>query len=187
MEKRFTAKRKKYEESPKKCRNCGLEIPYHLRDNIFCNHSCSCKYNNPLREYRGKGKPCHHCSSVIYRNNTKYCSNECRISCATVIRNEYLQKWKLGLVIGGRQDGGIFRCVRKFLLEEAGCKCSCCGWNEVNPLTNSSPLGIDHIDGNSQNHQYENLRVLCPNCHSLTPTYGSLNMGFGRKHRRKAQ
>jgi hypothetical protein len=28
------------------------------------------------------------------------------------------------------------------------------------------------------------LEILCPNCHSLTPTYGGLNRGKGRKLRR---
>ena len=34
------------------------------------------------------------------------------------------------------------------------------------------------------NNKRENLAVLCPNCHSITPTYKALNMGHGRKHRR---
>lgn len=32
-------------------------------------------------------------------------------------------------------------------------------------------LQLDHIDGNSNNNLKENLRFLCPNCHSQTTTY----------------
>lgn len=32
-------------------------------------------------------------------------------------------------------------------------------------------LQLDHIDGNSRNNLKENLRLLCPNCHSQTHTY----------------
>lgn len=53
-------------------------------------------------------------------------------------------------------------------------KCSCCGLKEW--LGNPIPLELDHIDGNSQNNKKENLRLLCPNCHALTPTYRGKNM-----------
>jgi 5-methylcytosine-specific restriction endonuclease McrA len=43
------------------------------------------------------------------------------------------------------------------------------------------PLHIDHIDGDSENHNESNLTLLCPNCHSLTSTYGKLNNGHGRE------
>lgn len=42
------------------------------------------------------------------------------------------------------------------------------------------PLEIDHIDGNSENNSEENLRLICPNCHSLTATYKGANRGKGR-------
>ena len=40
---------------------------------------------------------------------------------------------------------------------------------------------LDHIDGNKFNHSLENLRMLCPNCHSQTVTYRGKNKGrYGR-------
>ncbi|MEN9582255.1 MAG: hypothetical protein RL641_209 [Candidatus Parcubacteria bacterium] len=41
----------------------------------------------------------------------------------------------------------------------------------------------DHIDGNWRNNIEENLRLLCPNCDSLTPTFSAFNRGNGRKNR----
>jgi len=41
-------------------------------------------------------------------------------------------------------------------------------WNG-NPLT----LQLDHINGDNTDHRIENLRFLCPNCHTQTKTYGS--------------
>lgn len=46
--------------------------------------------------------------------------------------------------------------------------CSLANW-EGKPLT----LEIDHIDGDWRNNQRENLRFLCPNCHTQTPNYGN--------------
>lgn len=49
-------------------------------------------------------------------------------------------------------------------------KCSGCSIKEWmgKPIT----LDIDHIDGNWLNNLEENLRFLCPNCHSQTETFG---------------
>lgn len=57
---------------------------------------------------------------------------------------------------------------------------SVCGWNKINPVTKVVPLEIDHIDGNSENNKEENLRLICPNCHSLTSSFRNLNKGKGR-------
>ena len=37
------------------------------------------------------------------------------------------------------------------------------------------PLQLDHINGIRSDNRIENLRVLCPNCHALTPTWGGRN------------
>jgi hypothetical protein len=49
-------------------------------------------------------------------------------------------------------------------------KCEICGIK--NWLDKSLKFHLDHIDGNKKNCTIENLRVLCPNCHSQTETYG---------------
>lgn len=37
------------------------------------------------------------------------------------------------------------------------------------------PLMLDHINGDPTDHRLENLRILCPNCHALTPTWCARN------------
>ena len=52
-------------------------------------------------------------------------------------------------------------------------KCEICGVTEWNDKTLS--LELDHINGINNDNRLENLRFLCPNCHSQTSTYGSRN------------
>jgi hypothetical protein len=69
--------------------------------------------------------------------------------------------------------------LRKRLLHERNHTCEQCGiGNEYNgrPLS----LELDHIDGNSNNNKIENLRILCPNCHSQTPTHRAKNIKYKR-------
>ena len=52
-------------------------------------------------------------------------------------------------------------------------RCAICGVCEWNGKTLS--LELDHINGVNNDNRIENLRFLCPNCHSQTTTYGSRN------------
>lgn len=64
------------------------------------------------------------------------------------------------------------------LIKERGHKCESCRletWMSE-PIT----LELDHIDGDNKNNVKENLRLLCCNCHSLTPTWRGRNNN-GRK------
>lgn len=63
----------------------------------------------------------------------------------------------------------------KWRLIRAGFKkaqCEECGWCGRAP-TGHIPIELDHINGNRYDHRIENLRILCPNCHSMTSTYRS--------------
>jgi 5-methylcytosine-specific restriction endonuclease McrA len=53
-------------------------------------------------------------------------------------------------------------------------QCELCGWAETTK-DGYLPLELDHIDGNHYNNKLENLRILCPNCHSLQPTHRGRN------------
>ena len=43
------------------------------------------------------------------------------------------------------------------------------------------PLEVDHRDGDRTNNEVTNLRLLCPNCHALTPTYRGRNVRLRRR------
>ena len=72
---------------------------------------------------------------------------------------------------------------KKILLEECGHKCTKCGQGEV---WNGERLVLqmEHKDGNEKNTTRENETILCPNCHSQTPTYCRLDDEEKNRHQR---
>jgi hypothetical protein len=123
-------------------------------------------------------KPCLNCGGSRNRGATLYCSNQCQ---ADHQHNEYISRWQQGLETGiGTEWGSVSQYVRRYLLSRANNRCEECDWDKLNPVSGKCPLEIHHIDGDSRNCSEENLVILCPNCHALTPTYRNFNKGRGR-------
>jgi hypothetical protein len=119
---------------------------------------------------------CLHCGAELDRRVKRYCNLRCQQDYA---RREYIEAWFDGRVSGARTLAYVSGYVRHYLFEKYG-GCVICGWAERNPITGRVPLHVDHIDGDWRNNRPDNLRLLCPNHHALTSTYGVLNRGKGR-------
>jgi hypothetical protein len=166
-----------------KCADC--EKPLKSPKRKFCNSSCAAKYNNRgvNRHEETTTRMVSHCldcdSEVVYygSNEAKYCSNKCQ---ARHKRKLFIERWEDGDETGSTKNGSLSNHIRNHLLEKHNHKCSKCGWGVVHEITGKVPLHVDHIDGDHRNNTKDNLRVLCPNCHSLTHTFGILNKGNGR-------
>jgi hypothetical protein len=66
--------------------------------------------------------------------------------------------------------------VKKYFIKSLGivkCKCFICDISTWNGEKLS--LQLDHINGCNNDNRIDNLRLLCPNCHSITPTFGGKN------------
>ena len=98
-----------------------------------------------------------------HSSTNTFCSKECN--------GEYNRKQTFINITNGIVYGIV--TMRKFLLETKGC-CEDCG---ITNTYNNKPITLqcDHIDGNSDNNILENLRLLCPNCHSQTRTWCGRN------------
>lgn len=213
--------RKDYEDNPKRCQTCDVEIPYEKRTNKFCSRSCSAKFNNVGVRRHGEEHCCLVCHTRIVNNSRKkFCSESCRQNhmtsirdrkkkneeafirsnsksclecgnpisrehtkfCCLECRNLYKEKETIHLMETGGEIGP--RRVRSFMIRNYGNTCmdENCVWDFSKRTVT---IEVDHIDGNSENNKKENLRLLCPNCHSLTATYKGKNAGNGRAKRRE--
>lgn len=95
------------------------------------------------------------------------------------------QLWNKGKTIGPKQTLQRYlnnelqissyklkgRLLSEGFLERRCSKCRNSKWLNV-PI----PLELHHVNGNHSDNRLDNLRLLCPNCHALTPTYRGKNI-----------
>lgn len=124
---------------------------------------------------------CVHCLVLLTGKSKKYCTNKCQAEHKYKL---YITSWLAGSETGRRSVGEISNHIRRWLHEKYNSKCQKCNWTAVHPTTGRVPLQVNHIDGDWDNNHPSNLELLCPNCHCLTPNYGSLNTGRGRTNRK---
>jgi len=122
-------------------------------------------------------KKCLNCQNDIKKGSKKYCSYQCQ--------NDYQRMEKVKLWLEGKHNGmrgktSTVNWIKWYLINERGEQCEECGWCEKNIHTGKIPIELEHVDGDFTNNDIGNLKLLCPNCHSLTPTYKALNKGNGR-------
>jgi hypothetical protein len=168
-----------YNQNPKICFTCNISLPYKKRNNKFCSHSCSASSNNlgvrrnGLGGYIGDQRVnCANCGELI-KHNRKFCNRVCESTYKRKKRDDEIIK---------NPNLAYHGAVKKFLIKQRGHVCEICKLSVW--MGKPISLEMDHIDGNSYNNSFENVRIVCPNCHAQTPTYKGKNLGSGRYKRR---
>jgi 5-methylcytosine-specific restriction endonuclease McrA len=165
------------------CKNCNSVITSKSAK-IFCSQSCSAKYNNAGVRRHGNPKVLINCIRCGKERQKRlqdkgvYCSSKCQ---ALHSSEAVVSAWLRGDDPGwSGKNVQIKKSVRRYLLKTRGASCVECGWDKLHPIDNLPLVTIDHIDGNAKNNKPENLRILCPNCHSMTSTFGNRNRNSAR-------
>lgn len=88
---------------------------------------------------------------------------------------DYAPRVALESILNNKTPFQSFKLKRRLIAD--GTKkpeCELCGWAECSP-DGRIPVELDHINGDKNDNRLENLRILCPNCHSLQPTHRGMN------------
>jgi hypothetical protein len=132
------------------------------------------------RQLHIERRHCLSCGKLLDKQK-KYCGHLCRLELA---RQTYIERWlrgeESGVTAGIHSGEAVSAYIVNWIKETRGNKCEMCGWNSTNQFTGLIPLNLHHEDGDHGNNRPENLKLLCPNCHSLTERFGSRNKGQGK-------
>lgn len=113
------------------------------------------------------------------RHKRQFCCRECYID--FIHNDNYIKYLEDNSIAWGYQN---MQNYKKFFLAEQEYKCAICGlpniWNDKELV-----FILDHIDGNANNNNRDNLRLVCPNCDSQLSTYKSKNKESARRKYRK--
>ncbi len=119
---------------------------------------------------------CLNCNNLIpfkgYTYSHMYCDNKCQLDLRS--KTTFAKNKKLFL------EGKLHNrpAIRKVLTDIRGHKCESCGIEDWQG--NHITLQVDHINGDPYNDKPDNLRLICPNCHSQTDSFAGANRGKGR-------
>ena len=123
---------------------------------------------------------CINCKNTVkwgHSKRNKFCGFKCQ--------QEFNYAERVKELLSGNLKWGLKNpeWVKRFIKQTKGEKCEICGLTEWlgNPIT----LELDHADGDASNNDVSNLRLICPLCHSYTPSWKGRNKGKGRKERYK--
>ncbi len=162
-----------YNLNPIKCKCCNKPLSYkeNKLKKVFCNSVCAATYNNQDRKIY---VPCKNCNTPLPGHDRVYCNTQCM--------KDFRLKQHLNDINNKVPRKLGKNTLKRLLTELFGYKCSICNISEWN--NKKLVLELEHKDGHSDNNELENLCLICPNCHSQTPTYKGKNKGNGRHFRR---
>ena len=146
-----------YNKNPNICAGCNGILLFESRNNKFCSSSCSAIFNNKQRS----------------KTYDKINININRYSKLSILKRQYLKTSSEITAKIPTFDELSWEAKRKIVILEQQNKCSRCGIDDW--LGKQLSLEVDHIDGDRSNNKRDNLEALCPNCHSLTPTFRGKN------------
>jgi hypothetical protein len=147
-------KREKYSKT---CKRCGISFKSSCKHSKFCSQRCS-----TLNKTKERVEViCNNCSNaflkskrLVQRSDKHFCINECK--------KQYYKINSHERGIYNKHNGrSVISTYRKLAFANYKHECYYCNYNKFIDV-----LQVHHLDENRHNNSLENLRIVCPTCHS---------------------
>lgn len=150
----------------KKCEKCGKSHDGSYGSGRFCSRFCanSRKMNSEKKEKISNGVK----NSDYFKNKEYNDLDWDKINNDPSRLEKFNESILNRLLDSNWEDLGICQKRSRVKIEQNG-KCDICGIDKW--MGKHITLEYDHIDGNNTNESRDNVRYICPNCHSQTPTW----------------
>jgi hypothetical protein len=156
------------------CENCNLEIKTKYGSGRFCDAKCARSFSSKAKRLeinekvskKLKGRPCAHQNGFKkgFDARRRPFSQADRRKSVEVCSDNRLKFYKSA----SWNELPLLEKRRRVYNDQDG-KCLICGINEW--AGKAITLELDHINGDHYDNKRDNVRYLCPNCHSQTPTF----------------
>lgn len=154
----------------KQCEKCGKEIDGTYGTGRFCSKGCSNSriFSEESNQKRREANIKRYIENgswggilpTLTEEQRKEIGNKRREHCKKILMDKDFETLS-------------YESRRKRVLMEQQYKCFECGLNQWK--NKKLPLELEHKDGDHKNNSRNNLIALCPNCHSITPTWRGRN------------
>jgi len=176
------------------CENCGENHDGSYGSGRFCKKECARGFSTKAKRkeiskkvsitlggtgrLKNKSIVCLKCGEPL-KTGYKFCSRVCHSLYKTQMYNLEVEKT-------GKFNQVCSNTLRpkQYLIEKYGHKCMICKNTEW--MKQPIPLVFDHIDGNSDNWNLDNCRIICHNCNAQTDTFAGRNTGKGNSNNRRS-
>ena len=149
----------------KKCENCNNEHNGSYGSGRFCSLECAKSFSTKAKRSEINSAVS---EKLLGRNTNIHLSKE-----KWKEINDKRKKTEKERLLKADYNTLGEETLRKRIIIEQDEKCNKCKLSEW--LGEKLIFEIEHIDGNHSNNERKNLEALCPNCHSLTPTWRGRN------------
>lgn len=143
----------------------------HEKPGTFCSRSCANSRQHQDSTKRKQSLAAKRYFSSLTIKERKTWEKQCRLR--GKVRNINAKLARLKRILESNTNELSYEEKRIKVILEQKCCCLDCGLSEWK--NQRITLELDHIDGNNKNNERNNLRALCPNCHSMTPTWRGRN------------